>query len=337
MENVMNYEDFINEFKQKVIENSEWNISEKEFHFYPKGYKGTNEVEQEFIRETNMKYYLTDLDMLLGDFVVLQKCKSVNLISANRYCLKKMYEEYLINGWENILNVVDANISIMRNKDVDDTTEGMKSYDKIKDKLIVRPLNYTKNEYNLKNAVYKVVGDIALVLYVRLKDTGKNLISCKMDKTLFSMWCVDEEEVFEIAMKNTNDMAMPRLYFNQNDAVAAPYYRGEFMSRGSKITRIRKNQVPILTTTRQLNGAIALFYPGVKEKISEMIGGSYYIVFTSIHDARIHAVGSISPRRILNSLKEVNRMFKPEEILSRKVFCYDAKEGKLKALDVIGQ
>ena len=93
--------------------------------------------------------------------------------------------------------------------------------------------------------------------------------------------------------------------------------------------------VPTVTTTKQQNGAIAMFYPGVQEKIAHVCGGSYYVVFTSIHDARIHVKGAMSARQILQSLKDVNKKFnKPEEILSRKVFYYDSEKKELEMLEL---
>ena len=78
-----------------------------------------------------------------------------------------------------------------------------------------------------------------------------------------------------------------------------------------------------MTTTRQVNGAIAMFYPGVKEKIAELFDSGFYVAFTSINDARIHHKDSISPRVVLHSLKEINRKFDPNDTLSRKVYYYD--------------
>lgn len=89
------------------------------------------------------------------------------------------------------------------------------------------------------------------------------------------------------------------------------------------IDHIEKHQVPTLTTTKKTNGAIALFYPGVKEKLAELFGESYYVAFTSINDVRIHHKDTISPLSVLRRLKDVNSAFPKEELLSRKVYYYD--------------
>ena len=76
------------------------------------------------------------------------------------------------------------------------------------------------------------------------------------------------------------------------------------MALGSDMDIIEFHMSPTVTTTKQVNGAIAMFYPGVMERIAEMAGGSYYVVFTSIHEAKIHCAGSVDPGMILNTLLE---------------------------------
>ena len=39
---------------------------------------------------------------------------------------------------------------------------------------------------------------------------------------------------------------------------------------------------PVLSTEQEINGAIAAFYPGVLERLHQMVGEDFYLVFTSI-------------------------------------------------------
>ena len=62
---------------------------------------------------------------------------------------------------------------------------------------------------------------------------------------------------------------------------------------------------------------------------------SYYVSFTSIHDVRIHPVSTVQPRRILRSLKDVNKMFnQASDILSRQIFVYDNEKKELKPMEM---
>ena len=59
-------------------------------------------------------------------------------------------------------------------------------YEFIRNRLIVRPINFTDNKYELKDCVYKKIGDIALVLYVLLYDDEKmGLGTVKAQKDIY--------------------------------------------------------------------------------------------------------------------------------------------------------
>ena len=71
----------------------------------------------------------------------------------------------------------------------------------------------------------------------------------------------------------------------------------------------------------------------VAKRIAEIMGGSYYAAFISIHECMIHRSGTISPRQIRRHLADVNNAFSPEENLSRKIFYYDAVRKVFSSLD----
>lgn len=73
----------------------------------------------------------------------------------------------------------------------------------------------------------------------------------------------------------------------------------------------------------------------IVEKLAEICGGSYYVSFTSIHDVRIHPVSTVQPRRVLRSLKDVNKMFnQASDVLSRQIFVYDNEKKELKPMEM---
>lgn len=330
----MTYELFCKEFKKEVLCNKEWNLNEKDYKFYPDGYTACgDEGELKFIRDTNIKYHSTESDILQGDYVVLYVDEGAFKFHC-RFSMKYLFEEYEQGGWERITQIVDENVKTTRSINVNDVLEDFGNYEAIKGRLIIRPLNYTNNKYKLKEILHKVCGDIALVLYVILYDDERGLGTTKIHKEQFEMWQKDFGEVFDEALVNTNIKALPRMYMNPIDTFKPSYEKGAFMSLDSDITEIGRMQVPVVTTTRQINGAIAMFYPGVKEKIADLFGGSFYVAFTSIHDARVHRVGSISPRRILRTLKDVNNAFSHDELLSRKVFLYDDENNSFETLEL---
>lgn len=200
----------------------------------------------------------------------------------------------------------------------------LSGYDWVKDKLILRPIWKKKVK---ENHVYKDMGgDVALVLYAIVLDDRENgiLNTAKVPKEIAENWGVPMDVVWGRAMQNTFKNAEPRIYSNIFDIEGCPHEESALLDEDF-VSTIKPDSVALLTTTRKTNGAIALFYDGVREKIAELYGGSYFVVFTSVHEAMIHREGSIEPYSIKRNLTETNRIFGEEDTLTESVFYYNAE------------
>lgn len=314
----MNYQDFCKEFKNRVLGSKRWHIQEEDYHFFPKGYTEWSE----FVRDTNKTYFHREADTLLGDFALITVRINGEVAGNCRFLLNTLYTQFQSNGWGSIMALVDQNYKAVKASRFNDVAKKLNDYDRCREHLILRPLNYGEHRDALRDAIYRLHGDIALVLYYILSDDGKDLNTCKMRKEQLEWWQKDAEEVLNNALNNTQMLALPRLYLNAMEVTNPPYQKGAFMALGSDIRSIKPHEVPLLTTTRKINGAIAIFYPGVLKRISQLYGNkSFFVAFTSIDDARIHCEGSISPIMIRKQLNDLKQMF--GEVLSDKVYFYD--------------
>nr|WP_296959174.1 DUF5688 family protein [uncultured Mediterraneibacter sp.] len=204
-----------------------------------------------------------------------------------------------------------------------DVIGNLKHYEVIKECLILRPL-YLEHVVSQGNQfVYQKEGDIALVLYVTLLDDSTGLASMKITKGIFECWQRSKEEVMQEALSNMFRNNVPRILRRVEDCLNPAYLGEAFMSAEQEMKFLERNSVPVVTTTKKLNGAMAMFYPGVREKLAELFGDSYYVVFTSIHEARLHCKGTVPVERMRWSLKEVNRTFPEDEKLTEKIYFYD--------------
>ncbi len=332
----MTYSEFKDELMEQIVRKSEWGLSSDNVRFYDDGFTASdNKEDQEFIRNTNIRYHKTESDALIGDFMTLDIGREGGTASQCRFELKSLYNDFNIKGWETVWNYVKTNIDVCNQITGAGVLQLMENYEAVKEKLIIRPLNFTNHKYNLKEAVYKKIGDIALVLYIVIYENEKQgLGTSKVNKGIFEKWNRDIDEVWEAALTNTYVLAPPRMYISPFDRLNPPYEKGAFMALGSKMKSFGKLSVPSVTTVKQVNGAIAMFYPGVKEKIAIMAGGSYYVAFTSIHEAEIHCEGTVPPRNILRNLKSVGKAFGPEETLTKKVYFYNAVKGTFDVIEL---
>ena len=82
-----------------------------------------------------------------------------------------------------------------------------------------------------------------------------------------------------------------------------------------------------LSTSKKTNGAAAIFYPGVADRIAELLDDNFFLVFTSIHEVMIHAEGSADLEFLRHALRTtVKRATPDEDFLTYKVYRYDRDE-----------
>lgn len=335
MGNELGYREFCSQF-DAFFRRNEKNFGngkgEIRYRFYPKGFTAVKEEDARFIRDTNVRYYHQDSERLQGDFAVLEKDGEGGVKKMFcRFSAEKLYEDYRRFGWDIVKEAVYENLGYCNSEEIG-ILDKLDDHEAVKGRLFLRPLSYNNFAWEAGGYIYRRVEDIALVLYVLIRDDEKGIDSAKLPKEILKKWGMDADEVLDEAMLNTYCMAQPRIYLSPFECINPPFERGAFMSFNSPITALDKWSIPTVTTTKLTNGAIAMFYTGVKEKIAELYGDSYYVAFTSIHEARTHCRGVYPPRDILKSLKETNRVFPKGEMLSNKVFYYDREKGTFEAL-----
>lgn len=334
----MAYEEFISVLRKKLEEKKQ-ELGYDKMAFFEDGATSADAKELSIIRETNIKYHKTESDVLMGDYIILHQCEGRRKQMC-RFDCGQLYREYEKGGWdavwEQILDSLGSSRKFMELGIMELIEKN--EYGLLKDKLFIRPLNFNDHRFELKNHIYRRIGDMVLVLYILASDEndGKrhDVLSVKVPKISMQAWGIDEEQVWENAMGNTYIMAPPRIYLNPMDIVNPPYHRGAFMALNSDITSLPPFAVPTVTTTAQINGAIAMFYPGVMKRLAELFGDDYYIAFTGTSEARLHKKGTIQPRNILMRIKQMNKTFDPADVLSNKVYLYETANQEMRQLEL---
>ena len=79
-----------------------------------------------------------------------------------------------------------------------------------------------------------------------------------------------------------------------------------------------------LSTVTRTNGAVAVFLPGVANRIGELLHGGFYMVFTSIHEVMIHSDVTANPDDLKEVLRETVEDTTPEEdFLTYNIYHYN--------------
>lgn len=209
----------------------------------------------------------------------------------------------------------------------------LETYEDAKNRLIVRAINWNLQTRLLNDEtpfLYRKIGkDMILAVYILFDDDQEIgvLSTGVLPIALAEKWEADKDMIFDQAFENTQNYAQARLYTNIFDIEHTPEREANFLAEDFPANIIKKDGTLLVTTRRKTNGAIAMFYPKVKERIANLLDGNFYVAFTSIHEAMIHREGVIDPVSIRRNVTETNRIFGPEETLTNEVWFFNKENG----------
>lgn len=253
---------------------------------------------------------------------------------------KELFREFL-NGtsFDTILDSTVRDIRQLQGQNSYEKTKKIWNYETVKDSLFIRLLNYDDNSKELSNAIYKRIGDIVQVLYMKVSENDGNIMSTKIFKCVVEKWKEDgltlsEGNILEEALRNTERMYPPRIY-RWDQMLFSPEYEGEeFMSPGTEETISQDFIGNCLTTAKKINGAVAIFYPGVAERFANVLDSDLYLVFTSVHEVMIHKADDVDAVDLSIILQDTLEEATPRKnFLTKKIYKYE--KDTLKFLCVI--
>lgn len=251
-----------------------------------------------------------------------------------RFHMAEIYHDFQLGKTMELL-LAEASDCLERCREIEKNSPlgHMEDYESIREYLVIRPLNYEKNTERVEKGVYNVTGDIALTLYVSIGNFSGLYTSSMVPKVVFEGWNRSREQVMNDAMENTYRLFPPRL-FNWLDAERfGDEDYGIFMEPDKEVRLDRSAFATFVTTKSQINGAIAIFLPGVAKRLGELIGNDLFIAFTSMHEAAVHNCEKVYPETIRESLKELNRELPSEDdFLSEKVYYYNRGKDRIEVV-----
>ena len=214
------------------------------------------------------------------------------------------------------------------------------AFDNAKDNLIIRPISYSYNKKILQDFVYKQHGDVAVVLYMLMHASSESMGTAKVPKPTVEQWGMDESFLLRTALENTAALFPPHLVpmevaFRGADAISIlPDHRKYFMN-----PLVRYSPTPsrldtyYLSVDKSINGAAAIFYPGVLERITALYNDDLHISLPCITEALIHPVSKSDTRKLGRAAKSMFTQMDIGERLSSSIYYYSRSEKELRMLD----
>ena len=255
----------------------------------------------------------------------------------NGFLVEPFYEEYTLGKplGELVLDMVKSiedNDEWIDKVNINDLNE----FEKSKDSLFVRLLNYEKNKKALDGYIYKVIDDMALVVYMLAANNESGITSYKISTDILKQWNLSEEYVLNWTTENTAKLFKPYIIpiemmnFKKSEAHTIPGEERFFMDYNFKLIK-STNGVYSLFQEDGLNDATIVFYKGAMQRLANILGDDLYIILPESDYAVVHLKSKFPAKQ----LKKIFRRIKSDQarakhdILSDKIYLYTRNNDNL--------
>lgn len=197
------------------------------------------------------------------------------------------------------------------------------SYDTIKDNLFIRVVNNRSVRHNnlyVERCPHRQIADLYLIPFVLIGKDNDGVLSYPIMHSIKECLDVSDDELINQAILSGMKLFPEKIDTMENilmDADCTP-------NEDSDVKMI------VVSNESGVNGASAMFYPGVMEKVSMMLGGNFYAIPSSIHEFIV--IPSNNGKENFSSwlngiIKNINRtMVNPDEVLSNHAYYYNSKK-----------
>ncbi|MCR5796287.1 MAG: DUF5688 family protein [Solobacterium sp.] len=196
----------------------------------------------------------------------------------------------------------------------------MSDYGQVREKLFIRMMDLESNMHILQECPYKKIGGMAMTCYCFCGDRNGYFSSARiMNFMVRDYYRIAPEQLFEDAISSS-----VKLFPAEIGVLAEDVFK-------------RPSDEPLrmvyITNRKKLNGASALFYPGVMEHVGEMLKGDYYVIPSSIHEMIAVRAKDTDISVLRKMLKKGNReLIEEGEWLSDDLYYYDAEKQEFRMI-----
>ena len=215
----------------------------------------------------------------------------------------------------------------------DISMEAFGDYQKVKDQIYYKLINYEKNKELLERIPHYPYMDLAVAFYYRLEETSLSGATVLIHNNNLEHWKITKEELFQSANRNTPEK-LPYTFRGMGEMIQALLEEDSDWEAPADDSDMADDGMFILTNEDKYYGASCLLYPELLNHIGRILKASFYILPSSIHECiLIPDSGEYSPSELSAMVREVNASHaEPTEILSDHVYYFDRRERKIAAL-----
>ena len=221
----MTYQDFKSELFRIIMQQDM--VKGKKVMLLERGFTTGESQMLSMIRYINKVTYGKESNIVHADYIHVVWGEG-NIRSMMNWSVREYYDKFKAHGWVGILPELLTKI-----QNAGQSLEWLHleedGYELCKDRLIIRPINYDRNKYELENCIYWRYGDIALTLYGVVSDEDEDYVTMKINRGLIEEWEVSDDLLMTNALHNTFQTMPPRLYYCTDLRSKHSWNEGVFM------------------------------------------------------------------------------------------------------------
>lgn len=303
------------EFKEKVKDNIK--------NYLPMQYEKANVSLQSVVKNNDVQ--------LTGLMIRLEENNIAPFIYLDRY-----YEQYQ-NGMElpDIMKDI-AELRVSSEQSVKLDISRITDFNQVKDNIICKLINGDMNEEYLADKPYTQIEDMAVIYVIDLGSGAEGHMSSPITYDLMKRYGVDTQMLHEIAIHN---LAKSEIVFKSMKDALMEIMFPDGVSEEDPLAEIlsAEDEIPmyVLSNAEKLNGAASVLDKDTMETISEMLGGDFVVIPSSIHEVIILPMDdNVDKDELEGIIREVNTgQVAPEERLSYHAYQYDSGKHALMRMD----
>ena len=223
-----------------------------------------------------------------------------------------------------MVNTIKESISVIETKE-QDVKAFVTDYEKVKDNTYLRLV--PGDSPILGETPHKKIEDMALVVSIALVDFsdehGKSVVV--VSKPLMEMYGIDEQQLFADAERNS--LSYEPVVFTPLGEMIKNLIQAENLPDPAD-----EGIIAYIATNRTgFHGASVVTYPDFCKEAAETMGGSFYLIPSSVHEfILIKDDGTPKAKDLNKMIKNVNEtVLEPRDFLSNQCYHYDAKSKTL--------
>lgn len=296
----------------------------------------TTLVREEVEKRAGEQYTVRINDVRKNNGVVLSGLTMMeddSNISPTIY-LNHYYEDYE-DGRTTLTNVVNDVMDHYNRNKVNRSVDMRQflNYESVKKGIVYKLVNTAKNKELLEDVPHVEFLDLSVVFQYLIQNEHFGTASILIHNAHLKLWDVSVEELYQVADANTQNLQGYELR-SMIDAIR-DLLEMDTIGEAADIEYMEEHadNVPmyVLSNKNRVGGASCILYDGLLADFATAIGGSFYVIPSSIHEVLLLPADSRDEQdEIKAMIKEINdTQVRTEEILSDSLYFFDKEEGQL--------